>query len=183
MLEEDYTKYKKSFEISDADTENALLELCKVNLKIHQALDTNDIDTFQKLEKAQQSLRKSSRFTAAQKEDKEKDFVDCVGELVAYCERHGGAIPNYQLDVPHDYVDVEMKDTQDYLRSLIYEDSTIMNVIESHIKKREISKEMAENDEKQILEGLDGIPIDEEDYLEYSDSILEQSMADMEVLT
>lgn len=181
MLEQDYDKYKQSFDIHDADTENALLELCKINLKTHQALDSNDVDTAQKYTKMQEMLRKSSKFTAAQAKEEEKDFVDSVGELVAYCERNGGAIPNYELEVPYDYVDVEMKDTQDYLRHLVYEDSTIMNVIESYIKKRDIAKQMSDNDEQQILEGKDGIDINEDDYLDYSDSVLEQAIADAEV--
>lgn len=182
-LEEDYTRYMNSFDIHDADTENALLELCKVNLKTHQALDSNDVDTAQKYTKMQEMLRKSSKFTAAQAKEEEKDFVDSVGELVAYCERNGGAIPRYELETPYDYVDVEMKDTQDYLRHLIYEDPTIMNVIESYIKKRDISKEMTQNDEQQILEGKDGLDISENDYLDYSDSILEQEKEDAEVLS
>lgn len=182
MLEQDYEKYKKSFDIQDADTENSLLELCKVNLKVHQAIDSNDVDTAQKYAKMQEMLRKSSKFTASQAKEEEKDVVNSVGELVAYCERYGGAIPKWNLDSPLDYVDVEMKDTQSYLRTLVYEDPTIAAQIDAYIKKRTIAQQQSENDKKSIIEGIDGIKITDEDYLDYSNSIAEQREQDAEAL-
>lgn len=181
MLEQDYVNYMDSFDIHDADTKNGLKTLCKVNLKADQALDSGDYDSFQKLAKQQTDLRKTMKFTASQAKEEEKDFVDSVGELVSYCERYGGVIPKIELDAPLDYVDVEMKDTQDYLRTLVYEDPTLANVIESYIRKRNIAQEMAEDQENAILEGKDGVEVTAEDYLEFSDSIIEQQKEDLEV--
>lgn len=174
-LEQDYNQYMKSFDIQDADTKNSLLELCKVNLKAHQALDSGDIDAFQKLVKAQESLRKTAKFTAAQMKEENRDAVSCVGELVMFCEEYGGAIPkDNSLDVPRDYVDIEMKDTQGFIRTLVSEDPTIAAQIDAYIKKREIAQEQNKNDEKNVLEGKDGLDISEEDYLDFSNGIAEQ---------
>jgi hypothetical protein len=64
ILETDYTKMKKSFDIQDADSENTLILLCKTNLKANQAIDCGDIEGYQKLAKVAESLRKSAKFTA-----------------------------------------------------------------------------------------------------------------------
>lgn len=86
-LEKSYNEMMNSFDIQDADTTNTLLFVCKTNLKMNQALDLGDIDSFQKLSKVYNDLRKSAKFTAAQNKEKKEDFVDCVGEMVAYCEK------------------------------------------------------------------------------------------------
>jgi hypothetical protein len=78
-LETDYQKMIKSFDIQDADSENTLILLCKTNLKANQAIDSGDIEGFQKLSKVSESLRKSAKFTAAQNKEQKGDFVDSVG--------------------------------------------------------------------------------------------------------
>ena len=102
-LEKTYNEMMESFDIQDADTKNTLILLCKTTLKANQALDSGDIEGFQKLSKVQESLRKSAKFTAAQNKEKKDDFIDCVGELVVMCEKEG-FIPRYATDIPQDKV-------------------------------------------------------------------------------
>ena len=64
-LEKSYTDMENSFDIQDADTRNTLILLCKTNLKMNQALDSGDIETYKKLSTVSDSLRKSAKFTAA----------------------------------------------------------------------------------------------------------------------
>lgn len=54
---------------------------------MNQALDCGDVDGFQKLSRVYDTLRKSAKFTAAQNKEQKNDFVDCIGEMVAYCEK------------------------------------------------------------------------------------------------
>ena len=98
-LEKSYNEMEHSFDIQDADTKNTLILLCKTTLKANQALDSGDIEGFQKLSKVQESLRKSAKFTAAQNKEKKDDFIDCVGELVLMCEKEG-FIPRFATDIP-----------------------------------------------------------------------------------
>ena len=90
-----------SFDIQDADTINSLIIICKLNLKANQALDMGDYEGFTKLSRELGNQRKLANFAAAQRKKEEKnDFVDSVGELVAYCEKNGGQIPRFELDEP-----------------------------------------------------------------------------------
>jgi len=74
-----------SFDIQDADSKNTLIFICKTYLKMNQAIDIGDIESYQKLSRVYDQLRKSMKVTAAQKKEEETDFVDSVGELVAFC--------------------------------------------------------------------------------------------------
>jgi predicted nucleic acid-binding protein len=57
--------------------------------------DEGDIEAYQKLSKVYNDIRKTAKFTAAQNKETKEDFVDCVGNLVAYCEKEGGKIPRH----------------------------------------------------------------------------------------
>lgn len=86
-LEQSYEEMMNSFDIQDADTINTLLFICKTKLKMNQALDMGDIESFQKLSKVYNDLRKTAKFTAAQNKEEKSEFVDCIGNLVTYCEK------------------------------------------------------------------------------------------------
>ena len=171
-----------SFDIQDADTINTLILICKTNLKMNQALDCGDIEGFQKLSKVSESLRKSAKFTAAQNKEEKNDYVDCVGELVAMCEREG-YIPRYETDVPQDKVDLTLKDMKDYLYKLVTQDLGFGQQIEDALKKIQIQKEMSENEvagpmaDEEAIQGLKDAEI-----AEYYNSIEEQKSLDAEVL-
>jgi hypothetical protein len=147
----------QSFDIQDADTKNTLILICKTNLKMNQALDIGDIDSFQKLSKVSENLRKSAKFTAAQNKENKNDFVDSVGELVSMCEREG-FIPRYAIDIPQDKVDFTLKDMNDYLYKLVTQDLGFGQQIEDALKKIQIQKEMNEALEEGTTE------VEDEDY-------------------
>jgi len=81
-------------------------------------------------------LRKSIKITAAQNKKEKEEFVDCIGSLVAYCEKEGGQIPRLAIDAPRDLVDKEMADMKEYTKSLIYQDTALAQEIENYLKER-----------------------------------------------
>ena len=180
-LERSYEEMTNSFDIQDADTINTLILICKTNLKMNQALDCGDIEGFQKLSKVSESLRKSAKFTAAQNREEKNDYVDCVGELVAMCEREG-YIPRFETDIPQDKVDLTLKDMKNYLYKLVTQDLGFGQQIEDALKKIQIQKEMAETEtadpesDEEAIQGLKDAEI-----AEYYNSIEEQKMLDADL--
>lgn len=175
-LEKDYNNMMNSFDIQDADTINTLILICKTNLKMNQALDAGDIEGYQKLSKVSESLRKSAKFTAAQNKEQKNDYVDCVGELVAMCEKDG-FIPRFETDIPQDKVDLTLKDMENYLYKLVTQDLGFGQQIEDALKKIQIQKEMNENVEN-ILEDDDPTTLIDQDYEEFYNSVNEQKEQD-----
>ena len=179
-LETDYNNMMNSFDIQDADTKNTLILICKTNLKMNQALDCGDVDGFQKLSRVSESLRKSAKFTAAQNKEEKGDFVDSVGALVAYCEKHGGAIPKYDINVNPDIIDKVIEDLKSYTKSLITEDRALARQIEDYLKKREIMEEQKQDLAMAKAQGLDAYELNDEDYEDYFDVINEEHTIDNE---
>ena len=175
-LEKMYNEMMDSFDIQDADTKNTLILLCKTTLKANQSLDAGDIEGFQKLSKVQESLRKSAKFTAAQNKEKKDDFIDCVGELVALCEKEG-FIPRFATDIPQDKVDITLKDMQNYTKKLVTQDLGFGQQIEDALKKIQLQKELeakAEADEPEQLSS--------EDYENYFNEVELQKEQDINTL-
>lgn len=182
QLEKKYNEMMQSFDIQDADTMNTLIHICKTDLKMNRAIDMEDIESYQKLSKVSNDLRKSAKFTAAQNKEQGNDFIDSVGELVAYCEKNGGIIPKYEINTPQDIIDVVIQDLKNYTKDLIYEDKSLAKQIEDYLKKIEIAKQMKEDQKEAKKAGLDVVEIDDEDYVDYEDSLQEQRDADAETL-
>lgn len=181
-LEKMYNEMMHSFDIQDADTINTLLLICKTNLKMNQALDSGDIEGFQKLSRVSDQLRKSAKFTAAQSKEQKEDFVDCIGTMVAYCEEKGGQIPKFEHEYNLDLVDKVINDMKDYTRSLIYEDKALARQIEDYLKKREIA-EQQKKDQKQAKEqGLNEVVLEDDDYKKYYEAIDSQKETDKQTL-
>ena len=172
----------ESFDIQDADTKNTLILICKTNLKMNQAIDSADVEGYQKLSRVFNDLRKSAKFTAAQNKEQNSDFVDSVGELVAYCEKQGGIIPKYEIDTPKDIIDVVIQDLKNYTKDLIYEDKSLAKQIEDYLKKIEIAKQMKIDQAEAKAAGLDTVELKDEDFINYEDSVQEQKALDVETL-
>ena len=175
-LEKTYNEMMESFDIQDADTKNTLILLCKTTLKANQALDSGDIEGFQKLSKVQESLRKTAKFTAAQNKEKKDDFIDCVGELVVMCEKEG-FIPRFATDIPQDKVDITLKDMQNYTRKLVTQDLGFGQQIEDALKKIQLQKDLEAQEDANEPEKLST-----EDYENYFNEIEEQKDKDIETL-
>lgn len=182
FLEQHYREMEQGFDIQDPDSINTLKILSKTYLKMNQAIDSGDIDTYQKLSRVYDSLRKSSKFTAAQKKEEKEDAVDCVGNLVAYCESHGGKIPRYEIEEPKDKVDIIIKDLKRYTKDLIYEDTALARQIEDYLKKREILDQEARDEAKRrsmtLEEEQEEAIISDEDHIAFLADEEKQRKAD-----
>ena len=174
-LEKKYNEMTQSFDIQDADTINTLILICKTDLKMNQSIDSGDVEGFQKLSKVSESLRKSAKFTAAQNKEEKNDYVDCVGELVALCERDG-FIPRYATDIPQDKVDITLKDMKDYLNKLVTQDLGFGQQIEDALKKMQIQQEM--NSAEQDIMDDNIYEIEDEDLEDYYEEIANQKLQD-----
>ena len=181
-LEKMYNDFQNSFDIQDAATDKTLMFICKTSLKMDQALDIGDFDTYQKLSKVYDAQMKSSKFTAAQNKDEKTKQFDAIGELVAYCEKTKGAIPEYVIDTPLDIVDKVIDDLQAYTRNLITSDSGLAQQIEEYIKKRERADEQRAAKEAAKAKGLDHIELDDDATVEYRESIAQQIEEDKALL-
>lgn len=173
-LEKVYKEMMESFDIQDADTKNTLITICKTYLKMNQAIDSGDVEGFQKFSKVYNELRKSAKFTAAQNKDDKDEYVDSVGELIAMCEKDG-FIPRYVTDVPQDKVDATLKDMNDYVKKLVTQDLGFGQQIEDALKKIQIQKEMEESFDQDV-------ELDDNDFEEYHNAIEKQKQLDEEEL-
>lgn len=181
-LEKMYNDFQNSFDIQDAATDKTLMFICKTSLKMDQALDIGDFDTYQKLSKVYDAQMKSSKFTAAQNKDEKTKQFDAIGELVAYCEKTKGAIPEYIIDTPLDIVDKVIDDLQAYTRNLITSDSGLAQQIEEYIKKRERADEQRAAKEAAKAKGLDHIELDDDATIEYKENVAQQIEEDRALL-
>ena len=181
-LEKMYNDFQNSFDIQDAATDKTLMFICKTSLKMDQALDIGDFDTYQKLSKVYDAQMKSSKFTAAQNKDEKTKQFDAIGELVAYCEKTKGAIPEYVIDTPLDIVDKVIADLQAYTRNLITSDSGLAQQIEEYIKKRERADEQRAAKEAAKAKGLDHIELDDDATVEYRENVAQQIEEDRVLL-
>ena len=181
-LEATYKDYYKSFDIHNADLEKGLIQLCKLDLKLNQAMDSGDFDSYAKLYRSYDALRKSLKFTEAQnKEDKAGEF-DAVGAIVAFAEKEGGFIPEWEIEAPRDIIDVILEDNRKYIRTLWENDTHLAQQIEEFMEKIEIQRQQKEDAKKAKEMGLDEVPIEDEDYKEYYNQLEKQRNADLELI-
>ncbi len=178
-LEKLYTEFMNSFDIQGAARIDTLIMICKTSLKMNQAIDSGDIDTYQKLSRVYDSMMKSAKFTEAQNKEDKSDYVDSCGELVALCEKEGGFIPKFCTDIPQDKVDMTLRDMQEYTKKLIEQDSGLAQQIEQYIKKKDIEEEKRRA-EKDALDNYDPAEIEDNDIEEFYAAIEEQKKQDLE---
>ena len=177
-LEQLYNEFMNSFDIQGAARLDTLKMICKTSLKMNQAIDCGDTDTYQKLSRVYDAMMKSAKFTEAQNKEGKGDFVDSVGEMVAYCEKNGGQIPRYEIEVPYDVVDKIIDDLKLYNKTLIYEDKALAEEIERYLKNKENAENMRRDREEAKSKGLDEVELSEEDYMEFQSAIEEDKAHD-----
>ena len=182
-LEKKYNEMMNSFDIQDSDTTGTLILICKTYLKMNQAIDCGDMEGYGKLSRVYDSLRKSAKFTAAQKKEQKEDYVDSVGALVAMCEREGGFIPRFATGIPQDKVDATLQDMNNYIKKLVTQDLGFGQQIEDSLKKIQIQKEM--NDAEQLaIENGDEVPmLNDENFADYYEDVAEQKEQDKDIST
>lgn len=171
QLESNYVKMAKKFGISDEtpDSQNTLITICKVNLKMNQALDMGDLDGFSKLTRTYESLRKSANFTAAQNKIDKDGIFDAIGQVVAFCEKEGGKIPQWNLEVPLDIVDKDINDMKEYYSNLVKEDPSLSREIEDYMKKKEIQESQKRDREEAKSQGLNYVPVTDQDMADFEE--------------
>jgi hypothetical protein len=180
-MEKLYNEFMNSFDIQGAAREDTLKMICKTSLKMNQAIDCGDVDSYQKLSRVYDAMMKSAKFTEAQNKETKTDFVESVGEMVAYCEKHGGEIPEFKIDVPYDIVDKIIDDLKQWNKTLIYEDKSLADEIEQFLKKKEIQEEMKRDKEKAKEKGLDQVELTDEDYIKFKEAIEADKEQDAEL--
>ena len=173
-LEQLYKEFMKSFDIQGAARIDTLKMICKTSLKMNEAIDCGDVDSYD-------SMMKSAKFTEAQNKETKDDFVDSVGELVAYCEKNGGEIPEFKIDVPLDIVDKIIDDLKQYNKSLIYEDKSLADEIEQYLKKKEIAEEMKKDKVEAKEKGLDQVELSDEDFIKFKEAIEKDKEQDKKI--
>ena len=137
-MEETYTKYANEYELN-VDRELTLKQICKLELKMDQALDCGDASTYKSLQSSYDALRKSAKFTEAQNKEGQTRYLDSIGELVRFCEMEGGIIPKMPNpdDYPEDKIDFCIKDMKQYNYNLVTKELGLGNLIESYVEKLE----------------------------------------------
>lgn len=188
-LEQFYNEMMDSYDIQSAGHIDTLKLICKTSLKANQLIDMGDIEGFQKMSKVYDSLMKSGKFTAAQNKAEKGEFVNCVGELVALCEKEG-FIPKYYVSEPQDMVDETLADMKRYTYTLVTEEMNLGNLIEAAIKQNEREDEDAEKALDEELVGFDDEDVvgaierelQDSDFMDYSEFLEEQEQSDEELL-
>lgn len=175
-LEKLYDEFMDTFDIQGAARIDTLKMICKTSLKMNQAIDCGDVDTYQKLSRVYDSMMKAAKFTEAQNKADKDDFVDSVGQLVAYCEKEGGQIPKMKIDVDQDIVDTIITDLKRYNKSLIYEDKSLAQEIEQYLKNKEAADQMKRDRAEALAMGLDEVELEDSDYADFKEA-LEQDFA------
>lgn len=187
-MEQLYNDMMSSYDIQGAGHKDTLIMVCKASLKANQLIDAGDIDGFQKMQKAYDSLMKSGKFTAAQNKGEFGEFVDSIGELVALCEREG-FIPRYYTEGPQDKVDRTLQDLQQYTHTLVTEEMNLGNMIEASLREivkdreREANIDVEDSDEDEDLFNYEHPELTEEDYQEYEDMKESERDKDEEMLS
>lgn len=175
-LEQNYNKMAERIQDIDPDTENSLKLVCKTYLKMDKALDDNDYETYTKLNRTYESLRKTGAMTKMQEKEKETEVLDSVGALISICEKDG-FIPTYAVDVPKDNIDYVLMDMKQYLNRLISVDLGFADQLTRALKRIEES-----GGKKDILEVDSGEELSIEDLFNYNTSIDELNKQDDDYL-
>ena len=170
-LEQLYNEFMNSFDIQGAARIDTLKMICKTSLKMNEAIDCGDIDSYQKLSRVYDSMMKSAKFTEAQNKDKDGDSIDSASAIVDFVEAHSGEIPRYHCDEPQDIVDQIIADLKAYNKSLIYEDKSLAQEIEKYLQDKRISDEMKKDKKDAKAKGLDDVELDDDDFTDYKDSL------------
>lgn len=177
-LEQLYRDMMNSYDIQGAGQKDTIMMICKASLRANELIDAGEIEGFQKAQKAYIDLMKSANLTAAQIKETEKDEIDCIGALVAICERDG-FIPRYYIDTPNDKIDRVLQDMQKYTRDLVTEELGLGNLIENSVKQLERERESIhaaqvgdiENQEEEELFSYNANELEDQDHIDFQNAM------------
>lgn len=174
-LEKAYAEYEKSFDLHNADLISGTKQLCKLDLKCNQALDSGDIDSYSKLARASDSLRKSLKFTEAQRKEDNSSEFSCYGLIVSFAEQYNDEdyIRPIDLSIDRDIVDKDIRDIKNHVTNVVQDDPTVYKMIEQYIKKREL---LAQQEADAAVDG--DVELTDEDLADFNRHEQEQRDAD-----
>ena len=185
-LEQLYNEFMNSFDIQGAARIDTLKKICKTSLKMDEAIDSGDIDSYQKLSKVYDNLMKSAKFTEAQNRDKDSNNIDSASAIVDFVQSHSGQIPRLHIDQPQDIVDQIIFDLKTYNRNLIYQDKSLAREIEKYLQDKRISEEMQKDKKEARAKGLDRPELEDQDFIQYKKALnhmsqLDKSLSDQQI--
>lgn len=180
-LEQLYNEFMNSFDIQGAARIDTLKMICKTSLKMNQAIDCGDIDSYQKLSRVYDSMMKSAKFTQAQNKDNNSNSIDSASAIVDFVEAHSGSVPRYECDQPQDIIDKIILDLKEYNKSLIYEDKSLAQEIEKYLQNKRISEEMKRNKKQAESNGQLQVELEDEDLINYKENINEMKQHDSDL--
>lgn len=166
-LEQKYNDFMNSFDIQGAARIDTLIQICKLSLKMNQALDAGDIDSYSKMARAYDALMKAAKFTEAQRKEERSGEFDSVGQVVYFAEKIKGKIERHDISTTYDLIDEKMDNLKRYNRDLIMNDTALAQMIENYIKRREAAEEQKQDLKDAKENGLDYVEIKDEDYEEF----------------
>ena len=123
------------------------------------------------------------KVTAAQNKQEKAEFIDSVGQLVAYCQKNGGQIPRYEIKTPYDIVDKIIEDLKTYNRTLVYEDTALARQVQDYIKQARAAAANRRDRAQAKEKGLQSPELTDKDLLDFKDFISkekEQTLIEME---
>lgn len=167
-----------SFDIQGAARIDTLEKICKTSLKMDQAIDSGDVDSYQKLSRVYDALMKAGKFTEAQRKEEKTGEFDSVGQIVYFAEKEGGKIPRHVIDTPLDIVDEAIDNLKKYTHDLIVNDPSLSQMLEMFIKRRENAQQHKKDLEEAKAKGLENIEINTEDYKELNNFLEEEKLLD-----
>ena len=176
-----YNEFMKSFDIQGAARIDTLKKICKTSLKMDEAIDMGDVDSYQKLSRVYDSMMKSAKFTEAQNKDKTSNSIDSASAIVDFVEAHSGQIPKYECKQPQDIVDKIILDLKTYTKSLIYEDKSLAQEIEKYLQEKKIATQMKKDKKQADEKGLDYVPIEDEDIIQHKQYTQEMRQHDQQM--
>ena len=168
-MESMYKSYANEYELN-VDREETLRFMCMTTVKMEQTLKEGQITEYKNLSQVLDQLRKSGKFTEAQIKDDDTRFIDCVGELIDYCEQEDGFIPcEFDPDeYPMDIIDKVVRDMKGYTYNLVKHEQGLGDIIETYIKRLE-EQSRQRMSEDGLMEGVyTSRAEEEEDAMEYT---------------
>ncbi len=170
--------FMDSFDIQGAARIDTLIKICKTSLAMDQAIDSGDVDSYQKYSRVYDALMKAGKFTEAQRKEEKSGEFDSVGQIVYFAEKMGGKIARHEITTPLDIVDKAIDDLKKYNHDLVVNDPSLSQMLEMFIKRRENAQQHKRDLEEARAQGLEDIQITDKDYIELNDFIEEQKQLD-----
>lgn len=134
-LENFWNDMMMSYEIEGASHRDYLKKICKVSLKMEEAIDGGRIEEFKKLSDAYDKLMHSARFTAVQRSSADKSGgMTTFSEFFDWVEK-SGFIPKFHTGEPMDIVDATEMNLKEYTRNLVLGETSLATIVNSVLEK------------------------------------------------